>query len=347
MAVRLAVVGAGQIGRQHVARVLAADCATLAAIVDPMPTVAAFAAESGTPWYPDFATMLEADRPDGVILATPTQLHVVGGLAAVAARIAVLVEKPIADDVAAAAGLVEAAERAGVALLVGHHRRHNPLIAEAKRAIDSGSIGQLVSVHATCWFHKPADYFAPAWRREKGAGPVFTNLIHDIDLLRHLCGEVIAVQAMESNALRGNAVEESAVILLRFASGVLGTVNLSDIVAAPWSWEFTSGENPVYTRTGEACYLIGGTEGSLAVPQLDLWRHDGAPDWWHPIAAERLAHAEADPLARQIRNFHDVIRGTAAPLVSGREGLRTLRVIAAVKQAAASGHRVTLDQGAP
>ena len=72
------------------------------------------------------------------------------------------------------------------------------------------------------------------------------NLIHDMDLLRHLCGEVTSVQAFESNAARGIR-EDSAVILLRFANGALGTVTVSDTIVAPWSWELTTGgENPAY-----------------------------------------------------------------------------------------------------
>jgi len=91
-----------------------------------------------------------------------------------------------------------------------------------------------------------------------------------VDLLRYLCGDVVSVQALESNHFRGNAVEDTAVILLRFASGAMGTVNVSDTIAAPWSCEFTSGESPAYTHTPETCFWIGGTRGSLTIPYLDL-----------------------------------------------------------------------------
>jgi predicted dehydrogenase len=171
---------------------------------------------------------------------------------------------------------------------------------------------------------------------------VFLNLIHDVDLLRYLCGDVASVQALESNALRGNEVEETAVILLRFASGVLGTVNVSDKIVAPWSWELTSGENPAYSHTPEACYMIGGTRGSLTVPWLDLWHNPTRPSWWEPIERERLAVGGQDPLSLQVRNLCGVIRGTAEPVVTAREGLNTLKVIAAVQQAAASGRAVDL-----
>lgn len=339
--VRLAVLGAGLIGKRHVEHILAQPDAELAAVVDPSPAAEALAEEKGTAWFPSFAAMLAGGmRPEGAIVATPNRLHVDNGLECVAAGVPALVEKPLADDVAAATRLVEAAEAAGVYLLTGHHRRHNPLIRRAKEAIDSGRLGRIVAVHGICWFHKPDDYFDVPWRREKGAGPVFLNLIHDVDLLRHLCGEVVAVQAQETNDLRGNEVEDAAAILLRFASGALGTVNVSDAIVAPWSWELTSGENPAYSHTPETCYQIGGTLGSLSVPYLDFWHNPTKPSWWEPIECLRLPVGAEDPLGLQVRQFCRVVRGEEEPLVSGREGLNTLKVVAAVKEAAATGRVV-------
>jgi predicted dehydrogenase len=230
-----------------------------------------------------------------------------------------------------------------VPLLVGHHRRYNPLIQKAKEAIDSGRLGQVLAVHGTCWFYKPDDYFEIPWRREKGAGPVFLNLIHDVDNLRYLCGDVVSVQAIESNAVRGNAVEETAAILLRFQSGALGTVSVSDAIVAPWSWELTTGENPVYPQTNESCYHIGGTRGSLTIPHLELWRNQDKRSWWEPIHHERIPFEALDPLTLQIRHFCRVIRGEESPLVSGREGLSTLKVVAAAKQAAETGRLVDIS----
>ena len=150
------------------------------------------------------------------------------------------------------------------------------------------------------------------------------------------------MQAQETNAFRGNEVEDAAVILLRFKSGVLATVNVSDKIVAPWSWELTSGENPAYSHTAETCYFVGGTLGSLTIPYLDLWHNPTKPSWWEPIERERLPVAAEDPLGLQVRQFCRVIRGAEPPLVSGREGLETLKVIAAVKEAAASGRTVRL-----
>jgi len=341
MAARLAVVGAGLIGLRHIAAIAAAAGATLAAVIDPASAAPEIAARAGVAWFPSLEDMPEAVA-DGIILATPNTLHVTGGLAAIARGLPVLVEKPIATDLAGARVLVEAGEAAGVPVLTGHHRRYNPLIVAAKSMIESGRIGKPVSVNGMFWLAKPDDYFDVAWRRELGAGPVFVNLIHDIDLLRHLVGEVVSVQAQTANSARGHAVEETAVVLLEFANGALGTVNISDTIPAPWSWELTSGENPAYPPTDQACYMIGGTEGALELPRLRLWRHEGKRSWWSPIVAETPPRDQGDPLVIQIEHFAAVIRGEAAPLVSGREGMNSLAVIEAILTAAATGQRVEL-----
>ena len=104
----------------------------------------------------------------------------------------------------------------------------------------------------------------------------------------------------------------------------------------------TTGENPVYPKVDEACYAIGGTHGSITIPTLDLWKNAGKRSWWVPLDKSRIVFDEADPLALQIQQFCKVIRGEEPPLVSGREGLNTLRVISAVKHAARSGEIIKL-----
>ena len=148
------------------------------------------------------------------------------------------------------------------------------------------------------------------------------------------------MQAIESSAACGNAVEDTAVILLRFENGVLGTITVSDVIVAPWSWELTTDENPAYPQAGEACYQIGGTHASMTIPYLDVWYNNEERGWCEPIHQERIRVDQADPLALQIRHFCQVIRGEEAPHVSGREGLNTLKVIAAVKQAAEIGQLI-------
>jgi predicted dehydrogenase len=342
---RIVVVGAGLIGQAHIKRVLEEPEAELAGIVDPSPQSREQASALGVAWTPDIETMLAQAKPDGVVIATPNQLHAPGGMAAVNSGVPVLMEKPVADTVDTALQLVEAAEKAGVPILVGHHRRHSPLVQRAKAIVTSGRIGRITAVNGLRWFLKPKDYFEGrnAWRREPGGGVVLINLIHVVDDLRNICGDVVKIQGAESNAARGFGVEDTAAVILHFRNGALGTLSISDSAAAPWSWELTSGENKAYPHTDQFCYLVAGTEGSLTIPRLDLWHYGETKHWWQPIETARSIVPEQDPLTLQMRHFCEVVRGTAEPLLSGREGTRTLETTLAVKKAAATGGVVQLS----
>lgn len=304
----------------------------LAGVADP-----AYRGELGFPGYEE---MLDKARPDGAIIATPNALHVPAGLACVARRVPMLVEKPIADTVEASRKLVRAAEAAQVPLLVGHHRRHNPIIEKAREIVQGGGIGRLAAVSALWLLRKPDDYFDTAWRREPGGGPLLINLIHDMDDLRFICGELAEVRAIVSSAARGFDVEDTASIALRFAGGALGSITVSDAVAAPWSWELSSGENPAYPQQHENCYFFCGTQGSLALPRLELWSYAGPQGWHAPLSRELLEVKGEEPLARQLRHFCRVIRGEEQPRSGGEDATRTLAATLAVRQAALSGSPV-------
>ncbi|WP_342346002.1 Gfo/Idh/MocA family oxidoreductase [Rhizobium cremeum] len=238
--------------------------------MDPTPNGEAVAREAGARWFSSFADMIAVDRPDGIIVATPNQVHVKNGFEAIEAGIPALIEKPLADDIASGESLIAAAEAKGVPLLTGHHRRHNPMMRKAKDIIDSGRLGQVLVINAMFWLFQAGRLFRYRVATSAGAGPIFLNLIHDIDNLRYLSGDISAVQARESNAVRGNAVEETAVILIEFENGVLATASVSDAVVAPWSWwEMTTGENRFIRKPTEpATSLAGRTVPSPSRP----WR---------------------------------------------------------------------------
>lgn len=341
--VTIAVVGAGLFGRKHIETMRQEPACRLAAIADPTPEAEAYARELGVPCFRDYHEMLDRIRPQAAIIATPNVLHVPVGLACAERGVHMLVEKPIADSVPAARLLSEAAENAGVALLVGHHRRHNPIIEKAREVVQGGRIGRVTAISAQWMLLKAQEYFDAVHRRSPGAGPVLTNAVHDIDDLRFICGEIASVQAITSNAVRQFPVEDTAAILLRFANGALGTLTVSDTAVAPWSWELTSGENPFYPRNDENCYLISGTEGALTVPKLELWRYTEARGWGAPLSRECIDVKMADPLVRQIRHFCQVVRGNAEPKVTGRDAVRTLLAVQAVFEAARTGRAVELE----
>ncbi|MDB9708047.1 Gfo/Idh/MocA family oxidoreductase, partial [Planktotalea frisia] len=197
--VKLAVVGAGLIGQRHIAAIAQAASVELVGVVEPNGV-------TGIP-VPCFASLTElfdAASVDGVILSTPTPLHVSGAMDCVKRGVPVLIEKPLATSSTEAAVLTKTAQTASVPILVGHHRRHNPLIQQAAAMIKNGAIGDVRAAQATCWFYKPDDYFDVApWRKQSGAGPISVNLVHDVDLMRLFCGEVVTVQAQLAPSVRG------------------------------------------------------------------------------------------------------------------------------------------------
>ena len=341
---RLAVAGAGVIGRDHIKCIQDFDGCELIALADPAPAAADKARQAGVPLYRNLADLLKAERPDGVVLATPNNLHVEDTLQCVAAGVAVLVEKPISDSLEDAQRLVVEVEKSKVPVLVGHHRRHSAILEQARGVIESGALGKIVAVTASATFVKPDSYFEVApWRAQKGAGPILINLIHEVDNLRALVGEIVEVQAFASSATRGFEVEDTAAINLRFASGALGTFMLSDCAAGPRSWEQTSGENADYDHfSDENCYFIAGTNGSLSVPTMKLLTYSGEPSWMRPLTRQQLARHRAKPLLKQTAHFCKVIRGEEAPRCSVRDATRTLQVALAVAQAAKSGERIVL-----
>ena len=311
--------------------------------MDPSPAAAEVAGGFDVPLYASLAELFEQDRPDGVILATPNQLHVDGGLECVEAGVPVLVEKPIGDTVESATKLVEAAEAARVPLLAGHHRQHSPIMAKAREIVQSGRLGAIVAVVGTALFYKPDDYYdvGGGWRREPGGGPILLNLIHEVNNLMQLVGDIISVQAVTSNVTRGFPVEDTAAMIFRFANGALGTFMLSDTAGSARSWEQTSQENKTYpTYEDEDCYHIAGTTGSLSIPTMRVKIFSGPRSWWEPFDTSTESLDRADPLANQVEHFAAVIRGQAQPIVSGRDGLNALRVTAAVTEAARTGQIV-------
>lgn len=343
---RIAVAGAGAIGRRHIELISADRGCSLAAIVDPAPRANEIAAQAGVPLFSSLADLFGRERPDGVIIATPNNLHLEHGLACIAAGVPALIEKPIADSIAAGQRLCEAAERAKVPLMVGHHRQHSPIMEKAIEIARSGRLGRLVAVVGTAMFYKPDSYFADApWRAQPAGGPILINLIHEIGNLRALCGEITAVQALASQAARGLGVEDTVAIGLRFAGGALGTFMLSDTAASARSWEQTSQEDKNYAADlDEDCYVVAGTDGSLAIPTLRLRTYPDKAErsWRTPFHNETIKIERTDPLQRQLENFSAVIRNEAKPVVAARDGLANLRVVEAIKQAAAGGAAVAL-----
>ena len=337
---RIAVIGAGAIGLTHCQAIAATEGFALAGVADPFDAGAALAARFGATHYRDHRALLEAERPDGAIVATPNETHLPIALDCLAAGVPAIVEKPLANSLVEAETLLAAERRTGVPVLVGHHRRHHPFLQRAREIVAAGELGRLVCISATACLMKPDDYFAPAWRRTPGVGGAFLiNLIHEIDLLRFVCGEIVALSAFASSATRGLAVEDTGAITFVFEGGALGSLVVSDTAAGPWSWDLSAGDSPRFPVHDVNSHRFVGTEAALTLPRLEVWRHEGARDWTAPMAMTRDPTVREDPYVRQIRHFRAVVQEGAATHVGAIEGARNLAVMEAVRQSVETGAR--------
>lgn len=343
--VRIAVAGAGLIGHRHIEEIQKNPICELVAIVDPAPPAkfASTAHNAGVTIYASLAEMFAKDKPDGVILATPNQLH---------------------------ADMAIECIRAGVTTSSKTRRAHagrrrSPVRGRrSRRGQDPGRPSPPQPDPAPGGRGRPLRRARQAGRRDRQRRLLQTRqrgLLRRAQRLasgtgrrpnpdqpdprdrhpRAMVGEIVAVQAKcMSNATRGFKVEDTAAISLKFDNGALGSFLLSDTAGCAKSWEQTAQENLAYaTYPDEDCYTIIGSRGSLAVPTMRLkyYTQDDDRSWYKPLVCETLELLRKDPLAEQIEHFGAVIRGEAEPLVTARDGLQNLRVTEAVVEAARCG----------
>ena len=330
---RLAVIGGGVIGSKHAEIISNYQGTELVGISDIDKRVNSIAEQYKVAFYNDLEELLLAQRPDGVIIAVPNSQHQAVARLCAKYKVHMLIEKPIADSIESAEQITEIVESERVHVLIGHHRRHSSLVKKTKDLINDNDFGKLIGVSMLWALYKPEGYFGVDWKRKKpGGGPLLINLIHELDLLRHLCGEIVEVYAKASSTTRQFEVEDSIVISLEFANGALGNIFASDSSPSPWSYESTTHENKYYYPVDENCYYFLGSKQSLTFPKMELWNYESkeSSGWQYPIHKSTKVPEDVDPLVEQLKHFCDVIKGDALPYVSCRDAIKSLAVVLSI-----------------
>ena len=340
---RLALVGAGVIGRRHLKAIGEVAEAQLVAISDPNAEAERLARDIDVPFFSSTEEMLSTQRPDGVFVCTPTEVHLEPVLSALKFNAHVLVEKPITASMEEAELIIRSSQENTRQVLVGHHRRYYRMIQKVRELIRGGGLGQLVGISGLWAVRKPDAYYEPDWRKQRSSGPVLINLIHEIDLLRYLCGELVSISAKTRRGLRSHPKEETAAVLLEFVDGAVGTFLLSDVAPSPWTWEQAVGENPDFPKSAQNVYRFIGSKAALDFPNLVLWQHgDDHRDWIHEISPKPIAVEFEDPYVAQCRHFCAVINGKEQPRITALDAAKTLRATLAVFEAADKGTEIRL-----
>ena len=213
--IRIGIVGAGDMGKRHAKLVTDSNIAIMAGFADPDESASLNPGFAQVRHYQDHLKLIKSETPDGIIIATPNAYHVPVAIDCLAAGIPVLLEKPVAGNVESGRALVAEQRKSGVIVLVGHHRRFDPAVDATRHLINNGSIGQLLAVQATWATRKPEHYYQVKWRTEHASGGfILINLIHDIDMLRYLCGEIISVYADLNSVGRSLSVADTAAVAM-------------------------------------------------------------------------------------------------------------------------------------
>jgi UDP-N-acetyl-2-amino-2-deoxyglucuronate dehydrogenase len=330
--IHVGLIGAGNISGTHARAVSAIPGARVAAVYAPTRARAEpLATEYGAAAYDHLDRFLDHRPMNMVAIGTPSGLHGAHGIAAATRGLHVLVEKPIEISTERADALIAESARAGVTLGVIFQDRLKAEVRRLKALVDGGRIGTPIVAAAQVKWHRPPEYYRESrWRGTRaldGGGALMNQAVHTVDLLLWLFGPVRRVSGRTAARLHAIDVEDTAVAVLEFANGALGTV------------EATTAAYPGYSRRLE----LTGSNGTVMLEgdrlvAIDL--RDGSAD--EPVAAAARGPSESassptvsDATAHRAV-FEDFIRAIAdgtTPSCDGRDGRRSVEVIEAVYRA--------------
>jgi predicted dehydrogenase len=263
-----------------------------------------------------------AAKPDFAIIAGPSSTHVPMSRFFVERGVHVLIEKPISSALDGVTELIDAAGAKGVILAVGYHLRFLASLQAAREAVEAGTIGRVVYIRAEVGQYlpdwRPGDYRATVSAQAGLGGGVVLELSHEIDYVRWLVGEPLEVSAMivRSGELDADA-EDLAEMTLRMECGATASIHMD-----------------MLQRTPYRCCRIVGSSGTVvwdALAQTTTLQLSGGE-----VRTLYAAPAEFDrnqPYLDELGHFLDCIERRATPLVTGEDGLRTLKIALAAKRA--------------
>jgi predicted dehydrogenase len=305
------------------------------------------AEELGVPFYMDHAAMLAEQKPDVAVIMTPHYCHAEIAIACLNVGCHVLVEKPMALEVAEADAMVAAAERGRRLLAVNFQHRQRPEVRAAVRLLAEGALGTPQRLESIMpWPRTAAYYRQGTWRATwwgEGGGVLMNQAPHDLDLVCHLLGLPARISAWTRSRVHPIEVEDTASALLEWDNGAVGFLYASTGEAAP------KGDVNLVGTGG--MLRIG--SGTLTFDQFDTdaaqYLRETSEVWgsprWHPVPVE-LEEGRGDHPA-VYRNFHAAILDGASIGADGVEGRKSLELANAIIYASKTGRPVDLplDRG--
>lgn len=329
---RVAVIGAGLMGRRHALAYRSVPGVEVVALADSDPVAQeAVARDLGLPCLPDWRQALALPSLDAVSICLPDRMHLAATEAACAAGLAVLLEKPIATDPAEADRIVDLARRGTV--LVGHMLRFDPRYQNARRALRAGRIGE--AVHFKSWRNSA---IGAAARYGGTTSLVWHVGIHDIDLLQWIAGQPIVEVAAHGTAKRLADLghNDSVLVLGRLAGGAPFTMEMSWVLP-PW-----------FGLGLDAGLSVLGTAGRIEVHGLDQGlRIADAASLEFPDTARWVEYDDGSAggiLLAEISHFVRAVREGTPLALHAAEAASAARVAQGIEDALRRGGPVQVNQ---
>ncbi len=229
---RIAIVGVGHIGSQHVKH--AKNLGNLVAVCDIKEAKAKTIAEQfDCKAYFSLDELLASEKAlDLVAVCTPNGLHADHSIKALKAGCNVLCEKPMATRVRDCERMIHTAEETNRRLFIVKQNRFNPPVKAVKKAIEDGRLGRILNIQVNCFWNRNREYYTGSdWRGtlKMDGGTLFTQYSHFIDLLYWFIGDVEEARAFTDNYIHKDVVEfeDTGVVVLKFANGALGTIHFT------------------------------------------------------------------------------------------------------------------------
>jgi predicted dehydrogenase len=301
----------------------------------------------GVPFYTDYAPMLAEHAPDVAVIMTPHYCHAAIAIDCLRAGCHVLVEKPMALEVAEADAMVAAAQAGHRLLAVNFQHRQRPEVRAARRLLAEGRLGTPQRLESIMpWPRTAAYYRQGTWRATwwgEGGGVLMNQAPHDLDLVCHLLGSPARVSAWTRSRVHAIEVEDTASALLEWENGALGFLHASTGEAAPKGDVNLLGTGGML-RIGTGTLTFDQFDTDAAQYLLETSEIWGSPRW-QAVPVE-LDEGQGDHPA-VYRNFHAAILHGAPVGADGAEGRKSLELANAIIYASKTGRPVDLplDRG--
>ncbi len=318
--IRVAVIGTGSMGKNHVRVYSDLPEADLVAVVDiDIQAAQKLASIYGGRAYTDYCQMLETEQPEAVSIAVPTALHARVCITAMEAGAHVLVEKPIAATVEEGELLIERAAALARKLMVGHIVRFNPAIRTLKQKLQAGDLGRI--------FQIACRRVGPFPARIRDVGVVVDLAPHDLDVMRYLTGKNPLRVFAETERRIHTDHEDLLLGLLRFPDGITGSLEINWLTPTKVRETLVLGERGLFRiddLTQDIYFYENAHANGLLWPALLTLK--GVSEG----SMIRYAIKRYEPLKAELQAFLKAVRNDGPVPVGGEDGLAALKLALAL-----------------